>query len=386
MIWDWNLALSSGLSRGSITLMDEALIREYVNLKAARDHISPSRVNGITSRLISFRKYLPLDYSAFRLKDLYSGVSAFLADENYTKNSKQSYLAAIKPFILWLIESKKNILGEKGSFAKVKAIKLPPPDRHVMRPEDLLTPEEIVALSDACTNPRDRAIIWTLYESGVRISELGRLTWGDLSFTDVGVTASIVDTKEDRRRIVYLVKARDYLIAWRNELGNPKGPVFVNLYGGKVKPLSIKSIARILFVLGERAGIKKNIHPHIFRHSRITHLVRAGAQESIIKTMMWGNTSTQMFETYVSLAGTDVENEMMRISGLKKAKARPDPTAPRVCVRCGQVNGPTINFCGKCGNPLTVEGISEEEKLFQRLLDVAKRDPGKLIEALKKVS
>ena len=100
MIWDWNVALASALSRGSITHLDEELIREYVALKTARDHISPSRVNGITSRLISFRKYLPLDYSSFRIKDLYSGISAFLVDDNCTNNSKQSYIAVIKPFVL----------------------------------------------------------------------------------------------------------------------------------------------------------------------------------------------------------------------------------------------------------------------------------------------
>ncbi|MDP3397179.1 MAG: tyrosine-type recombinase/integrase [Methanoregula sp.] len=45
------------------------------------------------------------------------------------------------------------------------------------------------------------------------------------------------------------------------------------------------------------AGITKHVTPHLFRHSRITHIRNDGVQESVIKMMMWGTVNTTMFET-----------------------------------------------------------------------------------------
>jgi len=48
--------------------------------------------------------------------------------------------------------------------------------------------------------------------------------------------------------------------------------------------------------LAKRAGIERHITPHIFRHSRITHLIKENVSESVIKLMMW----RQPHDQYVS--------------------------------------------------------------------------------------
>ncbi len=56
-------------------------------------------------------------------------------------------------------------------------------------------------------------------------------------------------------------------------------------------------------------GIAKKIAPHIFRHSRVTHLINQGMKESVIKLMMWGNLIT---DTFASLPPTSPARTLIR--------------------------------------------------------------------------
>ncbi len=55
-------------------------------------------------------------------------------------------------------------------------------------------------------------------------------------------------------------------------------------------------------ITAKRAGITKRVHPHLFRKSRITHLIQQNYQETVIKQMMWGNLAPDMFRTYAVLS------------------------------------------------------------------------------------
>ncbi len=62
-------------------------------------------------------------------------------------------------------------------------------------------------------------------------------------------------------------------------------------------PLQHPTVARRLPVIAKGAGITKHITPHLFRHRRISHLIREGVPKSVITLMMRGNISTVMFKT-----------------------------------------------------------------------------------------
>lgn len=159
----------------------------------------------------------------------------------------------------------------------------------------MLTPEEIEALLRACQPSRDRAVIALLYESGCRIGELGRLTWQRVQFDAYGIVVSIEDTKCHTQRYVRLVMATPYLAIWRNDYPfEPVGDALVFITYRK-KPLQHATVYQQFHKIATRAGITKRITPHIFRHSRITHLINQGMKESVIKLMMWGNLNTDMF-------------------------------------------------------------------------------------------
>ena len=107
-------------------------------------------------------------------------------------------------------------------------------------------------------------------------------------------------------------------------------------------------------VIARHAGIEKHITPHIFRHSRITHLIKEQVPESVIKLMMWGNISTDMFRTYAHLTGQDIDSAMLKSYGISvtdngNAASRLEPVQ---CPHCRKINPPTSNYCFSCGQRL----------------------------------
>ena len=219
--------------------------------------------------------------------------------------------------------------------------------------EQMLTEDEIRSMIDFCQNSRDRALIAVLYEGGFRIEEIGQITWGQVKFDEYGLVLN-VNEKTSRPRYVRLVSATQYLIAWKNDYPyEVTGDALVFL-SYQHMPLEYAAIAAQLKKIGKRAGIRKRITPHIFRHSRITHMLQKGYNESIIKKVMWGNINTTMFETYVHLTDSDIDNEILEKQGIHKRETKPSQSMKaRQCINCNTINAPTHQFCSLCGEPLT---------------------------------
>jgi hypothetical protein len=113
------------------------------------------------------------------------------------------------------------------------------------------------------------------------------------------------------------------------------------------------------------AGIKKKVTLHTFRHSRITHLVKKGVNENIIKKMMWGDIGTNMFDTYVHLSDDDISEITDEHYGIEncieeKKPKKLDTFTIRVCPRCKIIHSPKDKYCGQCGSILPEVEIEKE--------------------------
>jgi len=149
---------------------------------------------------------------------------------------------------------------------------------------------------------RNRAIIETLYSSGLRVSELVdlRLThiYRDVGFIRVigkGEKERLVPIGSDALRFIdiYLNEIRVHL---QIKPGN-ENYVFLNRRGAK---LSRVMIFNIIKDAGRNAAIKKNISPHTFRHSFATHLIEGGADLRAVQEML-GHESITTTEIYTHL-------------------------------------------------------------------------------------
>ena len=172
---------------------------------------------------------------------------------------------------------------------------------------DTLALEEIDALINAIDlsskqGERNRAILETLYGCGLRVSELTNLKISDLFFDEGFIK---VTGKGDKQRLVPIGPTTEkYINIYRKEIRvhqeiHPlaKDTVFLNQHG---KPLTRAMIFTIVKRLAEKAGIRKTISPHTFRHSFATHLLENGADLRAIQQML-GHESITTTEIYTHI-------------------------------------------------------------------------------------
>ncbi|MBN1158160.1 MAG: site-specific tyrosine recombinase XerD [Bacteroidales bacterium] len=149
---------------------------------------------------------------------------------------------------------------------------------------------------------RNRAIIETLYSCGLRVSELINLRITNLFF-DQGFIK--VTGKGSKERLIpiggkAIREISFYFEQTRNHITPQKGSgniVFLNRRGNKLTRVMIFTIIKDLAM---KAGIRKNISPHTFRHSFATHLVEGGADLRAVQEML-GHESIMTTEIYTHL-------------------------------------------------------------------------------------
>ena len=176
-------------------------------------------------------------------------------------------------------------------------------------PETLSEPEiaKLLAAAGGKTplEIRDRAIVELLYASGLRVSELcgARLENLDLEQGFIRVIG-----KGNKQRLVPVGSGARKALARYLEAGRPElvgkktgGEIFLSVRGRK---LTNQRIWQLLVALGRRAGLDKDVHPHLLRHSFATHLLQGGADLRIIQEMLGhADISTTQVYTHVDTRG-----------------------------------------------------------------------------------
>jgi integrase/recombinase XerD len=149
---------------------------------------------------------------------------------------------------------------------------------------------------------RNRAIIETLYGSGLRVSELVNLKISDLYFKE---NMMLITGKGDKQRLVPLgAYAKKHIKHYKDEVRvlnkiteEDRDTLFLNRNGRK---LTRAMIFTLIKQLAKQAKIDKKISPHTFRHSFATHLLENGADLRTIQTLM-GHESITTTEVYMHL-------------------------------------------------------------------------------------
>ena len=272
-----------------------------------------------------------------------------------SENSLREVKKTLKKFFKWL---EKEELVNWFSFGNVDP---------KVSPHDLITEKEFEAMLNACRNSRDRALISLLYESGARIGEVGSMRVKDVSFDEYGAIVWLPESKTQKRKL-RIVYASSYLSSWLSDhplKDNPETALWIKLSGKKaLQPMVYKDLHTQIRKITRRAGIKKRIYPHLFRHTRATRLLSRVPETIGAKYMGWVNGS-KMVGIYVHLASEDVDEAILKMHGIKTNGNGKDLEVKH-CPRCMLVNPASSRFCSRCGLPLTEEALQEVEEWEKR--------------------
>ncbi len=258
--------------------------------------------NSISSYLRDFKKfkqYLVLNPKISFLKISKLQIIDFLK-YLYSDNSDISVsrtLSALRGFYKFLI--REQVIND-NPWSQVKN---PRTSKKIL---EILDIEEVIGFLDSIpestpSDLRDRAMFEILYGCGLRVSELTGLRISSIDF-DQKLLRFI--GKGDKERIVplgdvALLFLNKYIDSARGKIEKEKKTdyLFLNMRGGR---LSRQGLWKILKKYALRAGIEKNLYPHIFRHSFATHLLQRGADLRTVQKLL-GHSSISTTEIYTNL-------------------------------------------------------------------------------------
>lgn len=181
-------------------------------------------------------------------------------------------------------------------------------------PRGILTPSEarkIIHAPDTKTaiGYRDRTILEVLYTTGIRKEELNNLTLNDVDYRDGFLR--IIRGKGNKDRIVPLGRIacrylENYIKTVRPELiKDPYNPhLFLSLRG---KGLSKNRVWDLVKKYAQKAKVRKNVHPHTFRHTCATAMLKNKADLTSIRKML-GHASLNTTQIYTHLTITDLKD------------------------------------------------------------------------------
>jgi len=282
----------------------EDLIRQYAEHLRHERNLSAHTLRNYLSDLRQFQRFLVTrelclsdgDAVDVRKVDLYI-VRAYLAA--LTKDRKKSSigrkLAALKGFFRYLLTAHRI---EKDPLLMIQTPKQEKPLPAFLSVDDIFQLLGAIKIRSSL-DIRDRAILEVFYSTGIRVSELVGLNWGDIDF-QLGIIRVV--GKGSKERIVpigavAIQTLRDYSLEQRKKWNlSCKGEtaVFLNRRGARI---TTRSVARSVEKHLRKAGIAVKMGPHGLRHTFATHLLNSGADLRVIQEML-GHVSLSTTQRY----------------------------------------------------------------------------------------
>jgi integrase len=219
--------------------------------------------------------------------------------------------------------------------------------------DEVLLPRDVLTLRDAANNQRDRALVMVLWDSATRKGELLNINIGHIQPDKYGATV-IVDGKTGKRRIRLIDSVPDLQLYLNIHplRDDPGAPLFITdrKYNGNYRRLNEQTVNNMLNSLADKAGIKKNVYPHAFRHGRLTDLAKRGFNEMELRIFAGWTKESNMPATYLHLSGADIEKKILAKNGIIEddSKEKEEELKPVECPRCKTKNPAGAKYCFTC--------------------------------------
>ena len=195
-----------------------------------------------------------------------------------------------------------SVVGRLVNYQMIPRVKI------TRRLPDIMTDDEIVALFEACNDGtkwglRDKAILMTMYASGLRLSEVVNLKCGDIIASSGSIKVRFGKGQKDRLTLLSKVHLQILTDYWRAMKPNtPDRHLFITKFGSPITPRAVQDIFSKRLNL---AGLShKPYTPHTLRHNFATAMLNSGTDVCTIKKLL-GHTHIQSTTFYLHLLDFD---------------------------------------------------------------------------------
>ena len=262
-------------------------VREYLATLKLERNLSENTIASYKNDLSSLINYLndsglkdPSEITSKNLSDFF----VLLSKLGLSSRSSARYYSSIKGFFGYLFSSGYIKINPMDKISAPKVSKNLPNVLNINEIEKILSGPD----TSKKLGLRDKTLLETFYACGLRVSELINLKLFDLFLTEEMIR---VFGKGSKERFVPIGSSAinwigEYLKAGRPLLekkAKSQNILFLNNRGTK---LSRMGVWKIVNNYAELAGIKKEVHPHTFRHSFATHLLEGGADLRAVQEML----------------------------------------------------------------------------------------------------
>ncbi|MDQ6891106.1 MAG: site-specific integrase [Acidobacteriota bacterium] len=345
--------------------------RDACLVKGTCGRVRLVRVMGV---LLLYGRMLKKDFDQATKEDVEGLIAALLNRKPpYSAETIGTYKAILKGFLTWVVAPDRFPTKEPPAIVAWITTHVRRSDKKRLERRDLLTPEDIQALLDVCRNPRDKALISILWETGGRIAEIGNLQLKHVTKTPHGYSLDV--NGKTGQRSPMIISSAPHLTVWLNNhpfKTDPEAPLWVHYqFSSTAKPLRYDTIRFLLGRYFERAHISKPFNPHAFRHSRATYVLANGIMnESQAKAYFGWVPDSDMLATYSHLIDQDANNAILKENNLAPLQQKATDLLPVTCTVCGELNLPKTDYCVKCGAVLNLTKAYEHQQTHQLKDDI----------------
>lgn len=279
-------------------------LKDFLIYLEVEKNFSKHTIRAYQSDILSFLIWLdntPIEETNHtKLKDYLVFIQRF----NYSKTTLSRKIAAIRTFYRFLYREK---IIETNPANSVHA-----PKRNKSLPK-FLTGQEIEQILnnikiDTPAGYRNRVILELLYATGMRVSELSNLNFGNLNLAENEITVMGKGAKE--RIVLVSSRAKDFLEKYLKTVRymipeegttpeeNENSPIFINKTGFRLQPQSIRTALNDIV---KKIELPKKVTPHVFRHSFATKLLENGADLRVVQELL-GHASISNTQIYTHVS------------------------------------------------------------------------------------
>ena len=284
---------------------EKQYLEDFKTYLSVEKNFSDHTLSAYSSDIVSYILWLDnascTEVDFYKLREYLHFIQRF----DYKKTTIARKVAAIRTFYKFLFRERYIDTNP--------AISLSAPKRPKSLPK-FLTPDEVEKILnnvkiETPAGFRNRVILELLWATGMRVSELSNLNFGDLNLEENEIRVFGKGAKE--RIVLVSDRAKDYLNQYINTARkliapeyntgeiNDDTPLFINNTGYR---LQNKTIRKVINETVEKIELPKKVTPHVFRHSFATKLIENGADLRVVQELLGhaGISNTQIY-THISM-------------------------------------------------------------------------------------